>query len=98
MKIIWHIAAGMLLLGAVSVSSGYYVLLRFFIFGAGSFAAYKNYEGNQKNWAIAFGIIALVFNPFIPLYLYDKFTWLVIDIVAAILFILNSRMLKDFND
>ena len=95
MKIIWYIAAGMLFLGAVSMPSGYYDLLRFAIFGAGAFAAYQNYEDENQSWAIVFGIIALVFNPFIPLYIYDKLTWVVIDITAGVLFLINSREIKD---
>jgi hypothetical protein len=95
MKYIWYIAAGMLFLGAVSMPSGYYDLLRFVICGAGAFAAFQNYEDDNQSWAIVFGIIALVFNPFIPLYIYDKFTWLVIDIIAGVLFIINSRGIKD---
>jgi hypothetical protein len=95
MKIIWYIAAGMLFLGAVSMPSGYYDLLRFAICGAGAFAAFTNYENNNQSWAIVFGIIALIFNPFIPLYIYDKFAWLIIDLIAGILFLYNSRMLKE---
>ena len=95
MKIIWYIAAGMLFLGAVSMPSGYYDLLRFVICGAGGFAAFQNYENDKQSWAIVFGIIALIFNPFIPLYIYDKFTWLIIDLISAILFLYNSRMLKE---
>lgn len=95
MKVIWYIAAGMLFLGAVSMPSGYYDLLRFAICGAGAFAAFTNYEDNNQGWAIAFGIIALIFNPFIPLYIYDKFTWMVLDIIAGILFIINSRGITD---
>lgn len=95
MKIIWYLAAGMLFLGAVSMPSGYYDVLRFVICGAGAFAAFKNYEANHQNWAIAFGIIALIFNPFIPLYIYDKFLWLMIDVISGILFIVNSRKMED---
>ena len=94
MKIIWYIAAAMLFIGAVSMPSGYYDLLRFVILGAGAFAAYQNYEVAKKNWAIAFGVITLVFNPFVPLYIYDKFVWLVIDIIAGVLFLINVRGLK----
>lgn len=95
MKIIWYLAAGMLFLGAVSMPSGYYDVLRFVICGAGAFAAFKNYEANHQNWAITFGIIALIFNPFIPLYIYDKFLWLMIDVISGILFIVNSRKMED---
>lgn len=95
MKIVWYIAAGMLFLGAVSMPSVYYDLLRVSIFGAGVLAAYKNYEEDNKSWVMVFAIIAIIFNPFIPLYLYEKLSWLIIDMLAAFLFILNSRKIKD---
>ena len=75
--------------------SVYYDLLRVSIFGAGVLAAYKNYEEDNKSWVMVFAIIAIIFNPFIPLYIYDKFAWLIIDLIAGILFLYNSRMLKE---
>jgi len=36
----------------------------------------------------------MVFNPFVPLYIYDKFMWLVIDIIAGVLFLINVRGVK----
>ncbi len=45
-------------------------------------------------WVIAFGLIAVVFNPIIPVYLYDKALWAPIDIVAAILFGVKSFVLN----
>ena len=76
-----------------SVGSGFYTVLRFWVFFAALYVAYVNYEkfNDVNGWVIAFGVIALIFNPFIPLYLYDKFTWIIIDITAGVLFLLNAR-------
>ena len=30
-----------------------------------------------------------------PLYLYDKFLWMVIDISAGLMFVINSKEIKD---
>ena len=95
MKNLWYVAAGLLFLGALSLPSGYYDLLRWFIFGVALFAAYSNFESGQTSWSIAFVVIALIFNPFLPLYLYNKFLWLIIDIGAGLTFIFNSRMIKE---
>jgi len=95
MKNFWYIAAGLLFLGALSLPSGYYDLLRWFIFGVAGFAAYTNFELEQTTWALAFAVIALIFNPFVPLYLYDKFLWAVIDIGAGLTFIFNSRTVEE---
>lgn len=39
-------------------------------------------------WVILFGIITILFNPIIPVYLYFKSYWIPIDIVVGILFLL----------
>ena len=95
MKNFWYIAAGLLFLGALSLPSGYYDLLRWFILGVAGFAVYTNFELEQTTWALAFAVIALIFNPFVPLYLYDKFIWAVIDIGAGLAFIFNARIIKE---
>ena len=44
MRSIWYISAGLLFLGAVSMPSGYYDILRLVIFVTSLFAAYINYS------------------------------------------------------
>ena len=95
MKNIWYVAAGLLFLGALSMPSGYYDLLRWFIFGAAAYAVFINYEMEQMPWCIALAIIALIFNPLAPLYLYDKFLWTIIDIGAGLVFVFNSRTVEE---
>ena len=95
MKVMWYISAGLLFLGAMSMPSGYYELLRWVICAAAAFAAYTNYSIDKSSWAIGFGVVALIFNPLAPLYLYDKFAWMVIDISAGLMFIINSKEIKD---
>lgn len=36
-----------------------------------------------------FGIVAIIFNPVIPVYLHDKGVWMMIDIITMILFIIQ---------
>jgi len=49
--------------------SEYYQLLRWVICPVAAFLAYIYHELDKMPWAIGFGIVALIFNPFIPLYL-----------------------------
>ena len=95
MKNIWYVSAGLLFLGAVSMPSGYYELLRWLICAAAGFAAYTNYSIDKSSWVIGFGIIALIFNPLAPIYLHDKFIWMIIDISAGLMFVINSKEIKD---
>ena len=90
-KSIWYISAVLLFLGALSMPSGYYDILRIIIFAVSIYVAIVNYNKNESGWVIAFCIIALIFNPLIPLYLYDKFTWMIIDIASGITFFMNAK-------
>ena len=50
---------------------------------------------NIRNfWVITFGLIAIVFNPLIPIYLNDKSAWMPIDIIGGIIFVIKSFTLK----
>ncbi len=74
---------------------GYYTFLRIAVCGTAAFAAYNYYQINQKVWAWLFGIIAVIFNPLIPLYL-GKSTWSVIDILNAMFFLVSIIFLREF--
>jgi hypothetical protein len=41
-------------------------------------------------WGIAFGLIAITFNPIIPIYLNDKSAWMPIDFLVGALFLIKS--------
>jgi hypothetical protein len=41
---------------------------------------------SRSFWLIAFLLILIIFNPIIPIYLYLKPFWLIIDIIVGLLF------------
>ena len=60
------------------------------ILGIGAIAATIQNSSNGINiWSIIFGIIVILFNPLVPVYLHDKGAWGMIDIIAIILFIIQ---------
>ena len=45
-------------------------------------------QGDKLNFGvILFAVIALLFNPFIPVYLHDKETWSVIDAITGVIYV-----------
>ena len=72
----------------------YYTLLRFAVCVVGAYAAYVAAERRQHSWMWAFGVTALLFNPFLPVRL-DRATWAVLDVAAGVLFLtsLGNRIL-----
>jgi hypothetical protein len=73
--------------------SGYYTLLRWVVFGAGAYSVYVAVTFNQISWAWCFGLIALFFNPLIPVWL-NRATWVNIDVVAGGILVLSIFTLR----
>ena len=51
----------------------------------GIYSAIEAAEMNRKGWATVFGVMALMFNPFIPVHL-GRATWGLVDVGAGVLF------------
>lgn len=82
------IAAVMLFVALDRMPIGYYTILRFVVCGVTAYGAYIFAEQNKNGWAWIFGIIAVLFNPFVPVY-FKRDTWAPIDIGVAV-FLLTS--------
>jgi len=65
----------------------YYTFLRIIICVGALFVAMAMNK-KQLHWIVIFAIIAMLFNPIFPIYLYVKAYWIPIDIFTAILFLL----------
>ena len=72
---------------------GYYTLLRFVVGGVSAYGAYFAVELKENGWAWTLGIIAILFNPIVPIYL-DKGTWAFIDFGVAIILLISLFLLR----
>lgn len=79
------IIAGALLFALLPLPYSYYQLLRIFVTIVAITFANKYYKLGQINKSIAFGVIALVWNPVLPIH-FDKNLWMILDIVGAAIF------------
>lgn len=88
------VAAAMLLGALAHWPYGFYKLLRWVTCGSAAFVAFSAYSW-QRIWAVGlFGVIALLFNPLIPIHL-SREIWQPIDIGCAILFVFVAFALKE---
>jgi len=62
---------------------GYYTLLRFVVCGTGAYVAYWLLVEEKRHIGFLSILIAVLFNPFIPIYLYKEL-WIGIDLLVAI--------------
>jgi hypothetical protein len=73
----------MLVLGSsLTWPYAYFSLLRVVVFGCAVYFAWLLLEADQAGWAVALGGVALLFNPFLPIYL-NRAIWQVLDVVVA---------------
>ena len=71
----------------------YYTFLRFVVCGVSAYGAFISNEFGKDVWTWIFGIIAILFNPLIPIHL-NKGTWAIIDIIVAIIFLISFHFIK----
>jgi len=72
---------------------GYYVLLRWVVTISALFLLSLAYESKKTFWLFLMGMVAILFNPIIPVNL-DKETWVVIDFIVATIFLISIFKMK----
>ena len=95
MKHLKLLLAALLLLCLLHMPYGYYELVRFVSMVAFAFMAYKYCEEKKDALAVAFGGLALLFQPFVKIAL-GRTVWNVVDVVVAVLLVL--LWFKDLSD
>jgi hypothetical protein len=72
---------------------GFFTLLRFVVFAATAYVAWMAYEQQKEKWIWIFGFLAVLFNPFFPIYL-NRNLWSIIDLATGLLLIVSVFLLK----
>ena len=72
---------------------GFFTMLRFVVFATTAYVAWIAFEGKKERWVWFLGLVAILFNPFIPIYL-ERETWVVIDLIVALLLLATAFFLK----
>ena len=86
MKRVYLILSAILLLCLLPMPYGYYMLVRFVSMVAFGVMSYQYIQKKQTAWAITFGALALLFQPFIKVAL-GRTMWNIVDVIVAILLI-----------
>jgi hypothetical protein len=90
MKIVLCFCAALLLLALINLPIGYYTFLRIIVTLVAVLVIISEFSNGFSFWVMSFGIIAILFNPLIPIYLNNKEAWMPIDIITSILFFIKS--------
>lgn len=84
------ICAGLLFLSLANLPISYYTLLRIVVTIGAVTVVVSEFKNRINFWIITFGLIAILFNPLIPIYLNNKSAWIPIDIICAVIFVIKS--------
>ena len=92
MKFFNLFCAVLLLVALAPMPSEYYTYLRIPVTVVAAVIALRELNARWSVWSITFLIIAIIFNPIVPVYFYERAIWLPIDILAAFIFLLYTVM------
>lgn len=67
----------------------YYLLSRFIVCGTAVYVIWHCFRTHHRVWAILLGIIAVLFNPIVPIR-FDRNPWHAVEFVAALIFIVSA--------
>ena len=88
-KIISAVSAFLLLITQFDgLPYGYFTFLRLVVFGTTAFLAWLFSKIDKQGWMAVFLLIAILFNPIIPIYL-GRRIWQIVDFVVMILLLVN---------
>lgn len=86
-------AAILLVISVFNLPYGYYTFLRLFITAVGIINAYYAYINKSYFVLLSGTIIAILFNPLMPIYL-QKDAWVVLDVFSAIILFINIFIIR----
>ena len=86
------VAAIPLILGCFHLPIGYYTFLRIVVFIVSVILLFCPKSESVTYRHIVNGLVAILFNPIIPIYLHSKTVWTVIDAAVAVWFVVQSLL------
>lgn len=74
---------------------GYYTLLRFMVCSAAGYLALRHHRIRGLDyWVVCFGVMAVLFNPFVKVNL-GREIWVIVDLLCAVLLVLNMKTMRN---
>ncbi len=91
-KIFWLAPIVVLVIGIFPLPLGYYTLSRLVVCASALYFALNYYKKKNQTNLWIFGFIAVLYNPIIPVYLYEKAIWIIVNIITIYLFYKNKDL------
>lgn len=89
-RIFWILPIIVMALGVLPMPYGYYNLSRLVVCVCSVYFAFQLFKKEDIVFVWIFGFFAILYNPIIPIHLYEKAIWIVINVIT-IFFFLSKR-------
>ena len=90
-NIFWMAPIIVMAIGFLPMPYGYYNLSRLVICICSLFYAYQLYKKGDMTFVWIFGFVAILYNPIVPVHLYEKQIWMVVNIITGLLFFFKRK-------
>ena len=89
--IFWIAPIVVLVIALFPLPIGYYTLSRLVVSACALYYAIQFHKRNNTTYTWIYGFLVVLYNPIIPIYLYEKFIWIVVNLITIYIFYKNKR-------
>ena len=88
--IFWIAPIVVLVIALFPLPIGYYTLSRLVVSACALYYAIQFHKRNNTTYTWIYGFLVVLYNPIIPIYLYEKFIWIVVNLITIYIFYKNK--------
>ena len=89
--IFWIAPIVVLLIALFPLPIGYYTLSRLVVSACALYYAIQFHKRNNTTYTWIYGFLVILYNPIIPIYLYEKFIWIIVNLITVYIFFKNKK-------
>jgi len=89
--IFWIAPIVVLVIALFPLPIGYYTLSRLVVSACALYYAIQFHKRNNTTYTWIYGFLVILYNPIIPIYLYEKFIWIIVNLITVYIFFKNKK-------
>jgi len=89
--IFWIAPIIVLIIALFPLPIGYYTLSRLVVSACALYYAIQFHKRNNTTYTWIYGFLVVLYNPIIPIYLYEKVIWVVVNLITIYIFYKNKK-------
>ena len=89
--IFWIAPIVVLVIALFPLPIGYFTLSRLVVSACALYYAIQFHKRKNITYTWIYGFLVVLYNPIIPIYLYEKFIWIVVNLITIYIFYKNKK-------